>query len=230
MESSRSLFSLKHGGRCSMLAHVIALSALVLCASKAAAAPKVGMWIHPDLELDEWMCGFETGAEVQQPYVHGQITPSSWRQVIAHSSVVVLNNFVFAQPVPWTVFTATRTYPEYLAQLRAFPASSAEGKWFARLETHLRAPLAALTHAGDPIGQKTIYLYAHMFGYDRDHAIERGLTPVGDNAYAWPPAGLDGSWPAQLLVDDDGSGRCNRDPASSPRRRRPPWRTSPIST
>lgn len=172
----------------------------------AQAVPKVGAWLHPDISLDEWMCGFETGPNVTRPYVHSQIVPSSWRQVIAHSSVVVLNNFVFAEPVPWSVFRSTQSYAQYLAQLRAFPATSLEGKWFARIENHLRAPLAALTNPGDPIAQKTIYIYAHMFGYDRAKAIALGLTPVGEGAYAWPPVGLDGSWPAEFLIDDDGSG------------------------
>jgi hypothetical protein len=210
------LFTLKRIAHLAGLAAVIFACGATAIGSKAHADPKVGMWLHPDLEIDEWMCGAETGAAVEQPYVHSQIVPSSWRQVIAHSSVVVLNNFVFAQPVPWTVFKTSRTYSQYLAQLRAFPATSPEGRWFARIDAHVRAPLAALTHAGDPIAQKIIYLYAHMFGYDRSRAIELGLTPMGEGAYAWPPAGLDGSWPAEFLIDDDGSGPLQARPSFKP--------------
>jgi hypothetical protein len=204
------------GTRSSVLLGFVAVVWIATPISSANASPKVGMWIHPDLNVDEWMCGSETGPSVSQPYVDSQIVPSSWRQVITHSSVVVLNNFVFAEPVPWSVFKATKSYAQYLAQLQAFPAASPEGKWFTRIEAHLRKPIAALTNAGDPISQKTIYLYAHMFGYDRAYAISRGLTPVGDGAYAWPPKGLDGSWPSEFLVDDDGAGPLQPRPSFKP--------------
>ena len=122
---------------------------LLLIAGTASAQPRVGMWLHPDLELDEWICRFETRAEPPPLYVHSKILPSAWRHVVAHSSVVVLNNFIFADPLPWTVFGATRTYAEYVADLDAFPASSPEGIWWRRLNDHLRTPLAAHFGLGD---------------------------------------------------------------------------------
>jgi hypothetical protein len=66
------------------------------------------MWLHPDIEFDEWMCSFETNPANPQIYIHTKIQPSAWRQVVAHSSVVVLNNFIFAAPMPWSVFQNTR--------------------------------------------------------------------------------------------------------------------------
>jgi hypothetical protein len=164
------------------------------------------MWLHTDIEIDEWMCAFETNPANPDIYIHSQIQPSSWRQVVAHSSVVVLNNFIFAQPLPWSVFQDVQTYAQYIAAFEAFPADSPEGLWYRRLNDHVRAPLAGLTHGGDPIAQKTIYIYAHMFGYDRAHAIGLGLTPMNEISYAWPRKGLDGAWPASFLYDDDGTG------------------------
>ncbi len=164
------------------------------------------MWLHPDIELDEWMCEFETNPANPLTYVHSRIQPSSWRQVAAHSSVVVLNNFIFTKPMPWSVFQNTRSYDEYIAEFEAFPASSPEGLWFRRMNDHVRSPLAALTQSGDPMDQKLIYIYAHLFGYDRERAISLGLTPIGVSSYAWPPWGLDYSWPASFLYDDDGAG------------------------
>jgi hypothetical protein len=164
------------------------------------------MWLHPDIEIDEWMCSFETNPANPVIYVHSRIQPSTWRQVVAHSSVVVLNNFIFAQPLPWSVFLNTLTYAQYVAAFQAYPASSPEGLWFRRLNEHVRTPLAGLTQYGDPTAQKLIYIYAHMFGYDRAQAINLGLTPMGDLTYAWPPKGLDNSWPAAFLHDDDGAG------------------------
>ena len=90
--------------------------------------------------------------------------------------------------------------------IRGLPADSPEGLWYRRLNDHVRSPLAGLTHSGDPISQKTIYIYSHMFGYDRAHAIGLGLTPMSEYSYAWPPKGLDGAWPASFLYDDDGAG------------------------
>jgi len=164
------------------------------------------MWLHPDLEIDEWMCGFETNPANPDIYIHSQIQPSSWRQIVAHSSVVVLNNFIFAAPLPWSVFQDVQDYAQYIAAFESFPADSPEGLWYRRLNDHVRAPLAGLTHSSDPISEKTIYIYAHMFGYDRAHAIGLGLTPLEKYSYAWPPKGLDDVWPASFLYDDDGAG------------------------
>jgi hypothetical protein len=44
-------------------------------------------------------------------------------------------------------------------------------------------PLTELTHSGDPISQKTIYIYAHLFGYDRAHAVGLGLTPMAEEVW-----------------------------------------------
>jgi len=164
------------------------------------------MWLHPDLEIDEWMCGYETNPANPDIYIHSQIQPSSWRQIVAHSSVVVLNNFIFGAPLPWSVFQDVQTYEQYIAAFESFPADSPEGLWYRRLNDHVRSPLAGLTQSSDPISEKTIYIYAHMFGYDRAHAIGLGLTPLGGISYAWPPEGLDNAWPASFLYDDDGPG------------------------
>jgi hypothetical protein len=164
------------------------------------------MWLHADAELDEWMCYFETKPDNPPVYVHSSIQPSSWRQVAAHSSVIVLNNFIFAQPLPWSVFQDTRTYAQYVKAFAAFSPDSPEGVWYRRLNDHLRTPLANLTHSGDPMAHKLVYIYAHMFGYDPDYAISLGLTPLDPMTYAWPPKGLDGSWPESFLFDDDDAG------------------------
>jgi hypothetical protein len=168
--------------------------------------PKVGMWLHPDIEIDEWMCSFETNPANPDIYIHTKIQPSSWRQVVAHSSVVVLNNFIFEAPLPWSVFQDVQTYAQYIATFESFAADSPEGLWYRRMNDHVRSPLAGLTQSGDPIAQKTIYIYAHMFGYEREHAISLGLTPMDEISYAWPPKGLDEAWPASFLYDDDGAG------------------------
>lgn len=152
------------------------------------------------------MCDFETNPANPLSYVHTKIQPSAWRQTVAHSSVVVLNNFIFAQPLPWSVFQNNRTYAQYIAEFQAYPAGSAEGLWYRRLNDHVHSPLVSLRQSGDPIGQKLIYIYAHLFGYDREHAISLGLAPMRDSSYAWPPKGLDQSWPASFLYDDDGTG------------------------
>jgi hypothetical protein len=191
----------------------IAAIVLAIFAASAQAQPKVGMWLHPDIELDGWMCGFETAAPA---YVHSRIQASSWRQVVTHSSAVILNNFIFAQPVPWSVLQNTRTYAQYVADFQALPANDPARLWYDRLNTHLRTPLAGLTQAGDPIGAKLIYLYAHMFGYDRQWAIDHQLTPIGAGAYAWPPKGVDGTWPASFLYDDDGAGGQQARPSFKP--------------
>lgn len=162
------------------------------------------MWLHPDVEIDNWICTFETQAQNPDRYIHSGIQPSSWRQIVAHSSVVVLNNFIFAQPLPWTVFQNTRSYAQYIEEFESLAESTAEARWYRRLNDHVRTPLAEFTHTGDPMAGKLIYIYAHLFGYDRDHAISLGLTPVESDAFAWPPKGLDGSWPAAFLHDDDG--------------------------
>lgn len=158
------------------------------------------MWFHPDIELDEWTCEFETDDSVA--YIHTDIQPSSWRQVAAHSSVIVLNNFIFADPLPWTVFGQARSYEDYVAVFESLPAESPEGRWYRRLNDHVRAPLASWTHSADPISRKLIYIYAHMFGYDPAHAKSLGLTPVQSHAYAWPPKGLNGSWPDAFLYEE----------------------------
>src|SRR5690606_17760484 len=82
------------------------------------------------------------------------------------------------------------------------PASAPEAQWYQRLNQHLYGPLAAWP-AADPIDQKLVYIYAHMFGYDADFAASRNLTTVSA-AYAWPPADVAGGWPAAFLHDDDG--------------------------
>jgi hypothetical protein len=172
------------------------------------ALPRVGMWLHPDAGLDALVCSFEKGGKSRATHVHTDIRPSTWRQVAAHSSVLVLNNFIFAQPQPWSVFETTRTYDEYIAAFEAFPADSPEGRWYRRLNDHVYNPLADLTHPGDPVAGKLIYIYAHMFGYDPAHASSLGLSPIARNAYAWPPKGLDGSWPESFLyVESDGTRR-----------------------
>jgi hypothetical protein len=159
-----------------------------------------------DIEIDEMMCVFETDPTDPDSYIHTRIRPSAWRQIVTHSSVVVLANAIFAQPLPWSVFEEVKTYQQYIAAFESFPADSPERLWYRRVNDHVRSPLAGLKHKGDPISHKTIYIYSHMFGYDRAHAISLGLTPVGDGAYAWPPQGLDNAWPTTFLYDDDGTG------------------------
>lgn len=168
--------------------------------------PKVGMWLHTDLEIEEWLCNTDVNPATPPIYIHSGTPISVWRQVLAHSSVVVLNNFIFAQPLPWTVFQDTGTYDEYIAAFESFPSDSPEGLWYRRLNDQVRTPLSEVSQAGDPTEQKLIYIYAHMFGYDRAQAIKFGLTPVAEHSYAWPQQGLDGSWPASFLYDDDGPG------------------------
>ncbi len=164
------------------------------------------MWLQTDIEIDEWMCSFETNPANPHIYIHTKVQPSTWRQVVAHSSVVALGNPSFSQPLPWSVFQEVQTYAQYIAAFEAFPPDSPEGLWYRRMNANVRSPLAGLTHSGDPISQKIIYLYSHMFGYDRAHAISLGLTPMDEYSYAWPPKGLDGAWPASFLYDDDGAG------------------------
>ncbi|MCB1703348.1 MAG: thrombospondin type 3 repeat-containing protein [Halioglobus sp.] len=165
------------------------------------------MWLHPDTELDEWICSFETNAANTDVYIHSRIQPSVWRQIAAHSSVIVLNNFIFAQPLPWSVFQNERTYPDYLADFQTYPPHSAERRWLQRLNDHLKTPLEGLNHEADPVSRKLVYIYAQLFGYDREDAIELGLTPLGDSGRsAWPPKGLDDGWPDTFLYDDDGEG------------------------
>jgi len=193
------------------LAVVLACLVLNACATGKVAntaesypsSPRVGVSIHTDPEIAEWICAFDMNKPV---YVHSQVQPTLWRHVVAHSSAVMLNNYIFAQPLPWTVFEGSGTYAEYVAQFEAFAADSPEGRWYRNLNDYLRTPLSSLTHSGDPIAGKLIYIYAHMFGYDPVAAREFGLTPLGNYSYAWPPKGLDGSWPASFLYDDDGAG------------------------
>lgn len=165
------------------------------------ALPRVGMWLHPDIELDEWICSFET-----EPvsYTHTEIRPSSWRRVAAHSSVIVLNNYIFAKPLPWKVFADTRSYEDYVAAFESFSPQSPEGSWYRRLNEHVLAPLAGLTHSDNPISRKLIYIYAHMFGYDPEYARNLGLTPIEATVYAWPPRSLDGTWPDSFLYEEEG--------------------------
>ena len=167
------------------------------------ALPRVGMSWPIDAELDEWMCSFEPDPEHSAAYIHTAVRPSMWRQVAAHSSVIVLTNIIFAQPLPWSVLEDTHTYEEYIAAFESFPAASPEGRWYRRLNDHVRTPLARMTYSGDPISRKLIYIYTHMFGYDRDHAIRLGLIPRGPVAYAWPPKGVDGTWPESFLYKED---------------------------
>ncbi len=174
-------------------------------AQQGAALPRVGMWLHPDTELDQWICYFETNPDNPVSYVHSDLRPSSWRQVAAHSSVIVLNNFMFAMPLPWTVFEKTHTYEAYIATLESFPPESPEGRWYRRLNDHVRAPLSAFAPGSDPTSEKLIYLYAHMFGYDPAFARDAGLHPLPQMTYAWPPQGLEG-WPDSFLYDE-GDGR-----------------------
>lgn len=148
-----------------------------------------------------WICKYETRSG---GYVHTDIKPSIWRQVAAHSSVIVLNNFIFAGPLPWSVFEETRSYEEYIAMFESFSADSLESSWYRKLNDHVRTPLAGLTHSGDPISRKLIYIYAHMFGYDSDHASSLGLTPMAPFTYAWPPKGLDDTWPDSFLYEESG--------------------------
>ena len=171
------------------------------------ALPRVGMWLHPDVELDEWICGEETSPKNPVSYIHARIRPSTWRQVAAHSSVIVLNNFTFAQPLPWSVFEDTHSYEEYIAAFESFPAESPEGRWYRRLNDHVRTPLSRLTYDGDRISRKLIYIYAHMFGYDPAYATRLGLTPIRPHSYAWPPKGLDGTWPGSFLYEEDSGAR-----------------------
>jgi hypothetical protein len=174
----------------------------VYAASLDASPPRVGMGLNPDIALAELICAYDTHPETPL-YVHSGIRVSTWRQVLAHSSVVVLLNL---QPLPWSVFQDHGTYEEYVAAFESFPEDSPEGRWYRRLNDQVRKPITDFPPGGDPAQQKLIYIYEHMFGYDREQAINFGLTPVDDSAYAWPPDGLDGSWPASFLYDDDGAG------------------------
>lgn len=174
---------------------------------QAPSLPRVGMWLHPDVELDQWICGFETSPENQVNYVHTKIQPSVWRQVTAHSSVIVLNNFIFAQPLPWTVFENTHTYEEYIADFESFPTDSPESRWYRQLNDHVRTPLASVEQSADPASRKLIYIYAHMFGYDPVFARSIGLSRIGGSAYAWPPKGLDGTWPESFLYYESSGAR-----------------------
>ena len=200
-------------------AYILVALAMVSCATSVsptaqvapqqkASLPRVGMWLHPDIELDHWICLFESDQPGQEKYVHTEIHPSVWRHVAAHSSVIVLNNFIFAKPQPWTVFEGTHTYEEYIAQLEAFPTDSPEGRWYRQLNDDVRTPLSNLEKTGDPTSRKLIYIYAHMFGYDPLIADSLGLYPLRTPAYAWPPKGLGGNWPESFLVDEsDGTRR-----------------------
>ena len=200
-------FACTYGASTQSSPHAPAAAAAPTPAKPVQAAPRVGMWLHPDTELDAWICVFETDVANTHAYVHSQIQPSMWRQVVAHSSVIVLNNFIFAEPLPWAVFQKERSYSQYIADFQKYPANSAERLWLQRLDNHVRTPLEGLTHKGDPVSQKLIYIYAHMFGYRGEDAKRFGLTSLGDSAsYAWPPRDLDQSWPKSFLYDDDGSG------------------------
>jgi hypothetical protein len=197
--------------------------ALALLACTTASPPRVGMWMHPDLEIDEWICGFETAAREGPAYIHSKIRPSSWRQVLAHSSVVALNNFIFAGPMPWKVFQDGGTYSDYLARFAALdPETSPERQWLERMDQHLRAAVLQFDGTADPPTQKLIHIYAHMFGYDGARAAQLGLrTPAGaepnvPSLYAWPPRDVGGSWPAAFLHDDDGSGPLRPRPSFKP--------------
>ncbi|MCB1689192.1 MAG: thrombospondin type 3 repeat-containing protein [Halioglobus sp.] len=177
-------------------------------ASRQPALPRVGMWLHPDIELDAWMCGFETAEENPTTYVHTEIKPTSWREVAAHSSVITLNNFIFAQPQPWTVFENTLDYADYIAVFESFPADSPEGRWYRQLNDHVRTPLAEFARQDDPTSRKLIYIYAHLFGYDPEYARSLGLHPLRPYTYAWPPQQLQGGWPQAFLIEEgNGAGR-----------------------
>jgi len=209
-------------GALRMLLWVALALALAACAATippqwpaSQAPPRVGAWLHPDLDIKQWICRFEPSG-----YTHTGIRPSSWRQVAAHSSVLVLNNFIFAQPLPWSVFADTRSYDDYVAEFERLPADSPEGRWYRRLNEQVRAPLAGLQQPGDPVSRKLIYIYAHMFGYDRAFAERIGLTPIAASAYAWPPQGLDGSWPESFLYDDGVGARQRRPSFKMPATRR----------
>ncbi len=167
--------------------------------------PRLGTWLHTDLELREWVCSVDTARDNTLSYIHSAIQPSTWRQTAAHSSVVVLNNFIFAQPLPWTVFERSGSYEDYVAAFASYPPDSPEGLWLRRLNTQVRDPLARFPRDAQD-GKPLLYLYAHLFGSDRDQAIRLGLEPLATYSYAWPPKGLDGKWPESFLHDDDGAG------------------------
>jgi hypothetical protein len=174
----------------------------VSAAARDSTKPRVGTGLQTDLGLAEMLCAFDTLPETPI-YIHSGIKVSSWRQVLAHSSVAVVLDL---QPVPWSVFQDHGTYAEYVAAFESFPQDSPEGLWYRRLNDQIRTPVKEVLQAGDETAQAIIYIYEHMFGYDREQAIKLGLTPVDVHAYAWPAKGLDGSWPASFLHDDDGPG------------------------
>jgi hypothetical protein len=168
--------------------------------------PRVGAWFVPDFDIAKSKCKSDTNPTTPPIDVSSGIRLSVWRQIVAHSSVVTLNNFIFAQPLPWTVFEKKMTYEEYIAAFESLPADSPEGLWYRRLNDQVRAPLASLSQGADPTQQKLVYIYARLFGYDRARAISLGLTPISASSSAWPPKGLDDSWPTAFLYDDDGPG------------------------
>lgn len=201
-------------------ARLVLVLALLACTTTA--PPRVGMWMHPDVEIDEWICGFENSAKGRPPYVHSKIRPSIWRQVFAHSSVVALNNYIFAGPMPWRVFQDGGTYGEYLGRFAELPETSPERQWLERMDEHLRSAVRQFDGTADPVTGKLVHIYAHMFGYDARHAAELGLrTPPGADPsiallYAWPPRDVGGSWPGSFLHDDDGPGPLQPRPSFKP--------------
>ena len=56
-------------------------------------------------------------------------------------------NFIFAQPLPWTVFEDTGTYEEYIAAFESYPPDSPEGLWYRRLNDQVRTPIINLPRA-----------------------------------------------------------------------------------
>lgn len=171
--------------------------------------PRVGTWLITDVDHAEVLCNFDTHPATV-PYVHSGIQVSSWRQSTAHSSAFLLHDF---QPWPWSVFEDNRTYTQYIALLESFPPDSPEGLWYRRLNDQVHSPLLAFPDEGSQAQNKIVFIYAHMFGYKQDFAIKRGLTPVAEASYAWPPEGLDGSWPRTFFHDDDGTGALGSRPS-----------------
>jgi hypothetical protein len=178
-----------------------------LASQSGSSLPRVGMWLHSDIELDQWTCTIENNLENTGTYIHTDIRPTVWRQVTAHSSVIVLNNFIFGEPQPWTVFENTHTYEEYIAEFESFAAESQEGSWYRQLNDYVGAPLSNFAPSSDPTARKLIYIYAHMFGYDPAFARGIGLSPIAAHSYAWPPKGLQGNWPKSFLYAEGNGAR-----------------------